>query len=381
MKRIITQTLLTGILITLVACVGQPDKSIPSATTRLPTTVSATTTPTTMQSIAPTRTLTAAIVSSLTSAPSPTVAATVPSSPSPSPTASPAPTASSTPSIERWRGLPLGPPGAVLAAEEEQFVVLESTVSLDVVEAFYRNQMAEPEWVLFECLRAPQTRFDGEAVFLLFWQPGQSACVLATTAADIATADTLTVITVSMDCATTRMTAENLRTAPWAAPEGIAWRQWETDTFTLRYPSDWAEDERLFEQPYCQPGTGIHCLAGFVYREKKGEGHFSLVARPRRSSKSLEELAIEAWKEGARATPGLVLVAAEPIRLDDGTQAVQVLSLSQAAGEPAIFLAVDVATEQDLYMLTGIMTGDSARIFELSEVIGAIARSFHLTGE
>jgi len=262
----------------------------------------------------------------------------------------------------------------VIAAEEGAFVILESAASRDTVEAFYQAHLAETGWVLFERLQAPENRFGGKAVFLLFWQPGQAACVLAASAPRQKTS-----ITLSKDCATTRMTAENLRTVPWAAPDGVMWSLWEAPTFTLRYPTDWTEDEGLFQQPYCQQANDIRCLAGFTYRGEKGPGFFSLIARPRPSSKSLEELAIESWRDGAKTVPNLALIAAEPIRLDDGISAVQILSFYKLAEEWGILLAVYVATDRDLYMLTGTVVGEPKPILELSQVVGAMARSFHLT--
>lgn len=281
-------------------------------------------------------------------------------------------------SVDTWQNLPLGPPGTVLAAEEDTFVVLESMASLDKVEAFYLSQLAEPKWMLFERLWASETRFGGQAVFLLFWQAEGAVCILATSDPTADVGSRSSVINVSTDCATTRMTAENLRAVPWSVPEETEWQTWDAPTFTMRFPGEWTEDARFYQQPYCQPDSGIRCLVGFVFRGGGVEGYFGMTSRPRPAGKSLEELAIAAWQEGASATPGLALIAAEPIRLDDGTQAVQILSLVQAAGEPGMLLSVDVATEQELYNLTATMAGDRDRLFELNAIVSAMNRSFHV---
>lgn len=366
--------LLIGLV--LVACAGQATITSMSSPTDESPALPLTTTAAPGESSVPMGTPSASVPISVTIRPTSTSTVTPTVSPPPStfPTASP----SATPPLKEWQGVPLGPADVKLAAEQETFVVLQSTASLDAVEAFYRDRM-RADWVLFERLRTPQTRFGGEAVFLLFWRPERTVCLLM--AEELTTSSHKTVITVSKDCTTLRMTAENLRTRPWAAPAGIAWHVWESPTFRLRYPSSWMEDKRLFQQPYCQPGSGIRCLAGFVYRDEKRQGLLSVIAQPYPEGKTLSEAAIAAWQEGVKATPGLVWVVGEPIRLEDDTQAVQILSTYWAAEVPGILVAVYVARGETLYSLTGTVAGEQKEMWVLGEVVGAMIRSFHLLQE
>lgn len=363
--------LLIGLV--LVACAGQATiTSIPSPTNESPALL-LTTTAAPGKSRVPMVTPSAPVPTSATIGPTP--APTLTPTASPSPGILPTPSPSATPPLKAWQGVPLGPAGVELAAQEETFVVLRSTAPLDAVEAFYRDRM-RADRVLFEHLRTPQTRFGGEAVFLLFWRPDQTVCLLA--AQDLTTGSDKTVVTVSKDCAALRMTAENLRTRPWAAPAGIAWRVWESSIFRLRYPSSWMEDKQLFRQPYCQLDTEIRCLAGFVYRDAKGQGLLSVIAQPYPEGKTLSEAAVAAWQEGARAVPGLTWVVGEPIRLDDGTPAIQILSTYWATEAPGILIAVYVASGETLYALTGTVAGEQEGIWPLNEMLGAMIRSFRL---
>lgn len=274
-----------------------------------------------------------------------------------------------------WRGLPLGPSGAIRLAEEETFVLLESAASLEEVETFYQEHFNAAGWLPVQRLRTTQTRFEGGALFLRFWQPDQSVCILATS-----TPEQKTAITVSQDCAATRKTAENLRTAPWAAPAGVQWKLWEGAGFNLRYPAAWAEDETLAQQPFCQ-SADISCLVGLAHEEGDAVGFFSIIGRPRPGSQSLEAFAFESWRRGAAAYPGLTLIAADPISLEDGTPGVQLISVYRTQEEWGLLITVDVATEQNFYSMTGTVAGEPRHLLELSEVADAMVRSFHLVTE
>ena len=236
--------------------------------------------------------------------------------------------------------------------------------------------------MLFERLRASDTRFDGEALFLVFWKPEEAVCILASNATDMtADAPAKTVLTVSPDCASLRMTADSLRTAPWAAPEWVAWREWQGQGFSMHYPSNWIADTRLAQQPYCQPGTGIRCVGAFMFRNEDVEGIWTVIAKARPPDKSLSKLAIEAWDEGGKAAPSPGWVVAEPVTLDDGTEAVQILSTWTAGDQSGILTSVSVATEKEHYMLAGTAGGKPDAIFAVSELLSAMMRSFHLTGK
>jgi len=101
------------------------------------------------------------------------------------------------------------------------------------------------------------------------------------------------------------------------------------------------------------------------------------VSNPRPSGKSLEELAVEGLRQVVAVGVDLELIAAESIQLDDGAQAVQLISRLIIGNEQALFTTVSMTTEADFYSLTATITGNSQRVFELNSVVLAVARSFH----
>jgi len=275
--------------------------------------------------------------------------------------------------LAQWHGLSLGPEDADPLQQDDHSVVLLSQEPLARVEEFYLARMAEAEWVLLEQLHAPETDFGGDVSFLFFWQSERTVCVLISSEPTSGS----TVIKVSEDCGALRETAEDLRAKPWDAPAGVAWREWLGDSFTVHYPSGWKQDASLSRQPYCQPGTNIRCLAAWVVGNESADALIVLVSKPRPSGKSLEELAVEGLRQVVAVGVDLELIAAESIQLDDGAQAVQLISRLIIGNEQALFTTVSMTTEADFYSLTATITGNSQRVFELNSVVLAVARSFH----
>ncbi len=346
-----------------------PTQTATSMPTDTPTPTS-TSTPTATVTDTPTRTPTA----TPTDAPTLTVTPTF----SPTPTV---PISSETPDHEQWHGLTIGPPGTEWAAEEETFLVLESVDSLNTVETFYRDSMTEGDWIQVERLQALETRFGGEAVFLLFWQPDQSVCVLASNVTEQASVGKMTSIFVSLDCASARMTADKLRTVPWEKPGSVEWQTKATSTFVVDYPVGWEEDASLDQRPLCQQ-TGINCLVAFGYQNSNAQALFSIISWPSREpSKSLVEQSIQAWEDGSKTIPDIFLIAVEPIWLDDGTEAVQIISGFPMSEGFGFMLSTTTVRDGDFYMLGGTILGDLPHLLELNEVAAAMARSFSLTGK
>lgn len=313
--------------------------------------------------------------------PAPSMTATAPSSPPSSPIA-----AATTPPSEpekAWQGLPLPPGTHTIAEEQEGILILDTTASLEEVEAFYQEQMAK-EWILFERLHSSQNRFGGRVFYLMFWRPKSSAesqpmnpvaCIFAgSNRTDAVT------VTLSTECLKARILADRLRTAPWALPDTVTWTERETDAFSLKVPEGWQEDPQFFRQPYCRAGGDIRCLAGYRYQDDSVLAQFSIVARPRPQDKSLGELAVESHQEAVAAYPEVGLILMQQIGMDDGMEAIQTTNTLVAAGTPGILLTFHMVDDLNQYILHGTVAGRPDRLFALAEVLSAMARSFHLKG-
>jgi len=282
-------------------------------------------------------------------------------------------------SSEQWRGFPIDLPNTAQVAQQEEFIALETSATLEAVVTFYQQRL-QPSWTLFEQLWAEQTRFAGRAVFLLFGKAPQAVCILATTANDPAAGDK-NLVTLSTDCAALRLTADHLRTVAWNPPgEGI-WKQWSGDRIALRYPAGWREDQRLSQMNYCRPGSGIHCLLALARRDQDVEGILTLTSKSRPAGQSLSDVAVKAWQDGAQATPGLIWVVGQRIQLDDGAEAVQIISTVPVDSGMGIISTMTVASNEEVYMLTGSAVGESEAVLTMSELLCAMMRSFHLTDQ
>lgn len=320
-------------------------------------------------------------VTSIPPSPTSSMTATIPSS-TPNLPIAPEVISTSEPD-EAWQGLPL-PPGAYTIADElENMLILDTTASLDEVEAFYQEKMAK-EWILFEQLHSPQNRFGGEVFYLMFWrselsaqpeQMSQVACILAGSDRT----DTVAV-TLSTECLMARTLADKLRTVPWTLPDTVTWTEPEADTFSLKVPMGWQEDAQFFGQPYCQTGSGIHCLAGYRYQDDSIFAQFSIATRPRPQDKALIDLAIESHQEVIDAYPQVGLILMQQIRLDDGMEAIQTTNTLVAADTPGILLSFYVVDDLNQYILQGTVSGQPERLFIMAEVLSAMARSLHLKG-
>ncbi len=339
--------LITLLLATLAGCVSQPTQmaqpTVPPEPTVMvsPTTLPATTTPT-QTPIA-------------TSEPAPKI---------PSPTA--------TVTTERlWQGLPIGLPDVSVQHEQSDFAILRTSASLTDTEKYLTEKFSAYGWQLLESLFATQTRLNGEAVFLRFWQGKSSSCVLVATAIG----DQKPTVTVSTNCPAVRKTADNLRTTVWRLPEKQQWDVLKLAAIELRYPTSWTTDSNLFQQPFCKT-SGISCLAGLTSRETDGIGFFSVVSRPRSESQTLERLAVEADKSGAEGLPYSIVVATDEIKLNDNRPAVYVIRTAVANNQLAFVVTVYTVSKSEFFIVSGTAAGKDKRRDELLRDVINMALSF-----
>lgn len=264
-----------------------------------------------------------------------------------------------------------------MAHEAESFLTLESPDSLLEIGAFYQSRLIYDGWILIESLFSPETRFEGEIIFTHFWKPNeQSLCIFASSNPNPPSPQAAATIVVSFDCGSARMTAEKLQTLPWTKPGQIEWTIEELAGFVLSLPSEWDRDPAMDQELLCSLEQ-INCIIAFTFQEGEAEGIFIVFSWPIQDPDlNLYEQSVNAWEDGADAVPGIFLISIEPILLNDGNEAVQIISGFPTPSGSGLLSSITTIKGDGFYSLNATIFGDFPELAELNEIAIAAARSF-----
>lgn len=292
------------------------------------------------------------------------------------PTNTPIPEPSSTVTPQFWNNIPIALPDVTFHGEEMEFIIFESSESLQMVESYFLDEFTKNDWLVIENIYSPKTQFEGEVIFMRVLKENSMNCIMITSQ-EGKTRSAVNLSTINA-CSAVRELVEKIRIDYWLLPELVSWDNLSLPDFEISYPDSWIMDEKEMErQEFCM-SFEFTCLAYFTSQTEGSIAVLSVYKYENINSQTLEEIIKEANNNLVNNWGYPVAMLSNEISLKDGRQAFYVVTKTEFGDFPVTTIEITTLSESEIFKVTGMLIGTSDKDNELFSMLNAMILSLSL---